>query len=145
LPKEKLGVDPWLKISGIACKLGEVLEAANSFQKAYEVYAQCCNLMRASAARDELSIPERHRAIALAMHLGELAEQLGKDEEEEWLLWSVEEFIRIHHSNSGTSSLQRMDYPEATELTLPPWTQKEDFEAALEALGSWYAKHDNAE
>ncbi|KAF8491112.1 hypothetical protein JB92DRAFT_3007041 [Gautieria morchelliformis] len=147
LPKEKLGVDPWLKISGIACKLGEVLEAANSPQKAYEVYAQCCTLMRASAARDELSVPERHRAIAIAMHLGELAEQLGKNEEEEWLLWSVEEFIRIYHSKSGTSSLQHMDHTEleATELTLPAWTQKDDFEAALEALGSWYAKNGNTE
>lgn len=145
MPKETLGDDPWLKISGIACKLGEVLEANNLPQKAYEVYAQCCSQMQASAARNELSMPERHRAIALAMHLGELAEQLDMKEEEEWLLWSVEEFIRIYNSKSGDSSLLHVDQTKAIELTLPDWTQNDDFATALEALGSWYAKQSNTE
>lgn len=103
--------------------------------------------MQAAAARNELSLPERHRTIALALHLGELAEKLGKKEEEEWLLWTVEEFIRIYHSNSEGSQagLRHLDQPEIVELTLPVWTQIDGFEVALEALGTCYAKQGNAE
>ncbi|KAF8587211.1 hypothetical protein K439DRAFT_852412 [Ramaria rubella] len=144
LSKDKLGQDPWLKISGIACKLGEVLEAANLPEKAYEIYAECCALMQSSAAANELSLPERRRTIALALHLGELSEHLRKEEEEQWLLWSVEEFIRISRATTGNPALH-MDQPEATELILPNWTQKDEFEVALEALGSCYARQGNLE
>ncbi|KAF8524343.1 hypothetical protein BU17DRAFT_84935 [Hysterangium stoloniferum] len=144
MPREELGADPWLKISGVACKLGEVLEAAKKPEQAYQVYAQCCSLMQATPG---LSMIERHRAIAMAVHLGHLARELGKPpaEEEEWLLWSVEEFINIYKSNSGDEGLRHLSDPEATALGLPKWTSKDEFESALEALGSCYARQGNAE
>lgn len=140
LPQETLGEDPWLKISGIACKLGEVLETAHSLQKAYEVYEQCWSLMNDSAARNELSMAERHRAIAISMHLGELASQLGKKEEEKWLVWSVQEFAKFYQSIYADPSAQQSDQPARMDLTLPPWTQHHEFQAALEALGSYWTK-----
>jgi len=147
LPKEDLGSNPWLKVSGIACKLGEVLEDSNQSDKAYDIYAQCCNLMQGEAAASRLSTAERRRAIALSMHLGELAELLGKPErdEEHWLLWNVEEFLRIYKENSGEEALRHLDDPHEQELKLPVWTEKDGFEIALEALARYYAKQGNAE
>lgn len=147
LPKEDLGNDPWLKISGIACKLGEVLEDSNQSETAYDIYAQCCNLMQGEAAASRLSAAERRRAIALSMHLGELAELLGKPEkdEEHWLVWNVEELLRIYKENSGEEALRHLDAPHEQELGLPIWTEKDEFEIALEALARYYAKQGNAE
>lgn len=134
LPREALGAaEPWLKISGIACKLGEVLEAAHLPHKAYDVYAECLALMQASAARNELSRAERHRAVALAIHLGALADQLQRfDDEEKFLSWSVEELLRANAAHTTST--------HAAELNLPEWTSNDDLGAALETLGSFYAK-----
>lgn len=110
--------------------------------------------MRELADKNQLSVPERHRAVALALHIANLAGQLNKShDEEQWLLWSVEQLMAIHATSmnspySGSSSSSRQlqaDYTHAEDLGLPTWTADDELEAALEALGSCYAKQGQLE
>lgn len=121
---------------------------------AYGVYLDCANAMRELAGQNQLSVPERHRAAALALHIAKLADQLNKShDEEQWLLWSVEQLMAIHATSmnsplSGSFSSSRQwqaDYAHAEDLGLPTWTADDELEAALEALGSYYAKHGQLE
>jgi len=108
-----------------------------------------------------LTLPERYRAIALSTHLGTLAELLGKppSEEEEWLVWGVEEFIKIYKERTGIvgneGAFERLDRKkegegdvDESELGLPRWMRKGDkgeFESVLERLGAFYARRGNVE
>ncbi|KIK36947.1 hypothetical protein CY34DRAFT_109328 [Suillus luteus UH-Slu-Lm8-n1] len=95
-----------------------------------------------------LSNEERLRRVALACKLGQLASERDLDEEEKWLLWGVEEVLRLSrlgmtnasseksntrmHENSGSTALE--------DFELPSWMSKTDLGAPLEALGTLYAK-----
>lgn len=110
--------------------------------------------MRELAGKNELSVPERQRTVALGLHIANLAGQLNKShDEEQWLLWSVEQLMAIHAMStkspfSGSSSPSRQwhaDYTHAEDLGLPTWSANGELEAALEALGSYYAKQGQLE
>ncbi|KIK43573.1 hypothetical protein CY34DRAFT_789955 [Suillus luteus UH-Slu-Lm8-n1] len=155
LPYQTLAPDPYLKLSGIASLLSEVAldrRSREALQIAWEIGAgpseQHSPLPDTSGwSSYTLSNEERLRRVALAYKLGQLASERDLDEEEKWLLWAVEEVLRLSglgmtnassdtntrmHENSGSSALD--------DLELPSWMSKTDLGAPLEALGALYAK-----
>ncbi|KIJ36949.1 hypothetical protein M422DRAFT_260573 [Sphaerobolus stellatus SS14] len=165
LPPDAFGPSPWLKISGIACKLGQVLEQAEELQKAYDVYQQCFESLQVA---NNLTIPERRRAIALATHLAHLTEVLQKPEaeEESYRAWGVDQFVKIYKdvTGGGDDALLKLDAPvpltnttgaqsdseskAEEDLGLPKWltqSEAEEFENALEGLGTFYARRGNVQ
>lgn len=95
----------------------------------------------------------RLRAVALASKLGEMAEvyDLGNETEEKWLSWAVEEVLRVVAAASSTSPSSPSSSSWTTpgdvqgsnplaDLDLPPWIQKTDIGAPMEALGAFYAR-----
>ena len=97
LPISAFSSDPYLKLSGIAIALAEVLEASDRPSEAYETYSTALAQLRASQATKKLSGKERMRAVALAHKLGEMAEvyQRGAEEAEGFLTFAVEEVLRV--------------------------------------------------
>jgi hypothetical protein len=166
LPYQTFAPDPYLKLSGIASLLSEVAldrRSREALQIAWEIGAgpseqhfPLPDSEKKSSAVVEgapgwssytLSNEERLRRVALAYKLGQLASERDLDEEEKWLLWAVEEVLRLTglgmtnassdtntrmHENSGSSALD--------DLELPSWMSKTDLGAPLEALGALYAK-----
>ena len=75
-------------------------------------------------------------------------------EEEKWLVWGVEEILRIVQDSqtksdvgvsekiNGSSDESRM---VLAELELPGWVTTTDLGAPLEALGAFYARSGNLE
>ncbi|OSX60883.1 hypothetical protein POSPLADRAFT_1146055 [Postia placenta MAD-698-R-SB12] len=156
LPLSAFASEPYLKLSGIAIALASVLEAAERAEPAYEVYTDALSRLRAAqaAAPGTLSGPERMRAVALAMKLGEMAEayQLPVEEEERWLTWAVEELLRIVRDEGQNRQLVVGDAVQdagvpfmLAELDVPPWVTKTDMGAPLEALGRFYSREGNVE
>ncbi|KIK60151.1 hypothetical protein GYMLUDRAFT_43909 [Collybiopsis luxurians FD-317 M1] len=154
LPLETLGSQPYLKMTGLAVAFGDVLELSNKTEQAYDVYTQALDLLRQDDVKDTLTGPERLRAVALSSKLGELAAKLNrpKVEEEKWLVWAVEELLRIVKGSSPSSSdsgggggSEDVDYHTQGHinlplLPLPSWMNKTDIGAPLEALGAFYAE-----
>lgn len=166
LPLSVLGPDPYLKLSGIAAVLAEVAPE----RRAKEVLRSVWDMGGASRAassdspdnndstsnRDSsgewatytLTNEERLRRAAVACKLAELcANEDGKEEEERWLVWAVEEVLRLagvsadgtSHSESASTSVV------LAELELPSWMRRADLGAPLAALGSVYAQKGNVE
>lgn len=98
-----------------------------------------------------LTGPERMRTVALAYKLGELAGKLKKPEEEEkWLVMSVETILRLLNVPTDTSSGMRIaDHkgfpPKALveNLGLPAMFVRYNIAAPFEALGSFYSRNGN--
>ncbi|KAG2343138.1 hypothetical protein BDR05DRAFT_885146 [Suillus weaverae] len=166
LPYQTFAPEPYLKLSGIASLLSEVASDRRSreaLQITWELgagpseqHSPLPDAKKTSSAVVEgapgwlsytLSDEERLRRVALAYKLGQLASERDLDEEEKWLIWAVEEVLRLSglgmtnvnsdtntkvHENSGSSALE--------DLELPPWMSKTDLGAPLEALGALYAK-----
>ncbi|CAL1699611.1 unnamed protein product [Somion occarium] len=143
LPLERLSPDPHLKLSGIAIVLGEVLEKADHPQAAYEVYTSALSQLQNTQG---LSGPERVRAAAIAFKLGEMAElyQQPPEEEEKWLVYTVEELLRVVRDYQGNIPHQpggggdERQLAALSELELPGWVTKHDLIAPLETLGAFY-------
>ncbi|ETW78062.1 hypothetical protein HETIRDRAFT_325616 [Heterobasidion irregulare TC 32-1] len=151
LPLESLSPAPYLKISGIAATLGDVLESNNRPKAAYDVYVAALAHLQAHSA--ELSGEERLRGVALAHKLGEMAYtyQVGEEEEERWLSWAVEEMVRVtknlgEAAGAGSVGLDGEE-PKVilAELELPRWMSVADVGAPVEALGAFYARMGNIE
>ncbi|KAJ4464927.1 hypothetical protein J3R30DRAFT_3317628 [Lentinula aciculospora] len=147
LPIDLLGSQPYLKLTGIALAFADVLELSNKHQRAYAVYLHAWELLQLDEAKPTLSGPERLRAVAIAAKLGELAKKLKrpKTEEEKWLVWGVEELLRVVKGSSKDDPSGNEDYRHQGSfnlpmLALPSWISKTDIGAPLEALGSFYAE-----
>ncbi|KAI0319235.1 hypothetical protein OF83DRAFT_1111472 [Amylostereum chailletii] len=152
LDLDKFHPSPFLKISGIAVLLGEVLEANERPETAYETYSAAHTFLQKH--RRELAGPERLRAVAIAHKLGEMADtyQLGNAEQERWLTWAVEEVLKIAKMADKKSQKKRPanegDDTEGdaenrlvlAELELPKWVTAVDIGAPIESLGQFYAK-----
>lgn len=151
LPLESLSPAPYLKISGIAATLGDVLESNNRPKAAYDVYAAALAHLQVHSA--ELSGEERLRGVALAHKLGEMAYtyQVGEEEEERWLSWAVEEMVRVTKSLGEAAGAGNVgpdgEEPKVilAELEMPRWMSVADVGAPIEALGAFYARMGNIE
>ncbi|KZV61340.1 hypothetical protein PENSPDRAFT_643482 [Peniophora sp. CONT] len=144
LPVTELGEQPYLKISGVAIALGEVLELANQPAGALESYTEALELMRKH--KDKLTGPERLRTVALAHKLGALAQALGRPsaEEEQWRVFAVEEALRLAKDTTARPSHATESADAAlvvlAELDLPRWLHNDDVGAPIEALGEFYGR-----
>jgi hypothetical protein len=94
-----------------------------------------------------LSNEERLRRVALAYKLGQLASERDLEEEEKWLIWAVEEVLRLSglgmlnaNSDTKTKAQENSGSSALEDLELPSWMSKTDLGAPLEALGALYAK-----
>lgn len=106
-----------------------------------------------------LAPAERMRAIAVAYKLGELAHTLGRPEEEEkWLVWSVEALLRTVLHAIPVSKVEGTGVSEPPQphdghtdkvivevLGLPVWSTGHNIAAPFEALASFYARQGKAE
>lgn len=147
LPLELLSPDPHLKLSGIAIALAGVLESENQPNEAYEVYSAALDRLRNTKG---LTGKERLRTVAIAYKLGEMAGtyQLPQTVEEQWLVYAVEEMLRIlkdeqvasRKSTSGEDSIpdEHAHHVELDDLELPSWVDRTDVVSPLQALGSFY-------
>ncbi|KAG8704247.1 hypothetical protein FRC08_002339, partial [Ceratobasidium sp. 394] len=144
LTPEQLGGQRHLKISGIAIALAAVLEKQNNLHGAYETYAHAfADIIRAPpppAPAPILSGPERMRAVGLSMKLAELAARFGQREEEEnHLVFGVEEILRMVKEESGAIPTGQAAEPKQ-ELILPAWVSHTDAGSVLERLAEFYSK-----
>ncbi|EKM58009.1 uncharacterized protein PHACADRAFT_88704 [Phanerochaete carnosa HHB-10118-sp] len=144
LPLEAFGSDPYLKLSGIAIALAGVLEDNNKPREAYDTYVDSLTKLRQASG---LSSQERLRAVAVAHKLGEMAEtyQQPAIEEEQWLVYAVEELLRILRDENISTQLAMPTHDAdeehktvIAELELPKWVEKTDVIAPLQALGAFY-------
>lgn len=153
LPLEDLAPNPYAKLSGIASVLGEVLEANNKHEEAYEVYAEALGRIHDALLKQQTdtSVPpqlrvssqERARAAALAFKLGMMAEQYSQpdSEVEKWLTYSVNELLRVlqDFQQAGPVPLNLYD------LMLPPWVTRIHIAAPMERLAAFYQRVDRQE
>lgn len=158
LPLSSISPSPYLKLSGIAITLASVLESAKKPSEAYITYTSALQLLQSHAS--ELNDRERLRMVALANKLGEMAEewQLGAEEEEKWLVFAVEEGLRVARDvdlrrgvkislagekGKGKEAEDRVEEEEKivlADLQLPEWLTEQDLGAPIEALGALYAR-----
>jgi hypothetical protein len=142
LPPDRFSPSPYLKLSGIAITLGEVLEEDNQPKKAYETYLAALERLRGhwSALANE----EKLRAISIGQKLGEMADtyQLGEEEEERWLVWSVEEVLKLAKEAGSAKPEGKSEESNLVlaDLELPKWVSVTDIGAPLESLGAFYAR-----
>ena len=142
LPSDKFSPLPYLKLSGIAITLSEVLEEDGQPKKAYETYVIALEHLKQHWI--SLTGEERLRAISIGQKLGEMADtyQLGDEEEERWLTWSVEEVLKLA-KDKGSPRLDGKSQDShlvLSDLELPKWVSVTDIGAPLEALGAFYAR-----
>lgn len=147
LPIEVFGSEPHLKLSGIAIALAGVLEDNNKPRESYELYARALDELRKTQG---LSGKERLRAVAVAYKLGEMADtyQQPSVEEERWLVYAVEELLRVlkdehHASRLRIGAVADVDNDKehqlvVSDLELPKWVELTDVVAPLQALGAFY-------
>ncbi|KAH9039188.1 hypothetical protein EDB84DRAFT_1477997 [Lactarius hengduanensis] len=142
LPSEKFSPSPFLKLSGIAITLSEVLEEDGQPKKAYETYVNALEHLKQHWA--VLTGEERLRAISMGQKLGEIADtyQLGDEEEERWLTWTVEEVLKLAKDNGSPrlGGKSEDSHLVLSDLELPKWVRVTDIGAPLEALGAFYAR-----
>ncbi len=135
-----------MKLSGIAIALAGVLEENGKPQAAYDVYASALQRLRAA---NGLSGRERLRTVGVAYKLGEMAEiyQQSTKEEERWLVYAVEEMLRILRDEqlgsvpSSSATGERTEVEQQwilSDLELPSWADKTDVVSPLQALGAFY-------
>ena len=106
LPDEALGPEPYLKISGVAIALAQVLEADNKPLEAYRIYAEALQLARPSlkegiaefydispeslkAQKTALGLRERKRTVAISLNSEKWQNNtlfLPKTKENGWLM-----------------------------------------------------------
>lgn len=147
-----------------------MLEADNKPLEAYEIYAEVLQLVRPSVKDDirsldkgpdsskaqrhaVLSLRERKCTVAIALKLGEMAEQysLPADDEEKWLNYAVSEIMYIlqeDHSNAGSPPKNvKNDEEDNMELPLPGWVSlsKTEMASPMERLASFYRRQGNYE
>ena len=162
-----LGSDPYLKLSGIAAVLAEVSPERRAKQVLESVWEKggVSTTMSPDSpgpgdgnsgtdwAAYTLTNEERLRRVAVACKLGELCTNEEEEEEERWLLWAVEEVLRlagVQTKNGGSvGATSRSDSTSTSivlaELELPSWMRRVDLGAPLAALGSVYARKGNIE
>lgn len=166
LPYQTFAPDPYLKLSGVASLLSEVASDRRSreaLQIVWELgagpseqHSPLPDAEKTSSAVVEgapgwssytLSNEERLRRVALAYKLGQLASERDVDEEEKWLIWAVEEVMRLSglgmtnpNSHMNTKAQENSGSGALEDLELPSWMSKTDLGAPLEALGALYAK-----
>ncbi|KAF6745038.1 hypothetical protein DFP72DRAFT_1051606 [Ephemerocybe angulata] len=122
MPIDKFGYHPYLKISGIAISIAGVLEADGKAENAYHIYQEALQ------------------------QLGKLAHALWKpkEEEEKWLVYSVESVLKDAMGSSeadfepkeGAAQLKEM----METLRTPRWAVNHDIAAPFEALGAFYSR-----
>ncbi|CAE6415925.1 unnamed protein product [Rhizoctonia solani] len=149
LTPEQLGGQYHLKVSGIAIALAAVLEKQNNFRGANEVYARAfADILRVPPPPGTTPVllgPERMRAIGLSVKLGEIAARFGQTEEEEkYLLFGVEEILRMMKEASGAlphieGNTNQSGGPQQ-ELVLPNWVSHTDAGSVLERLAEFYSR-----
>ncbi|KAI0252470.1 hypothetical protein BJV78DRAFT_1281594 [Lactifluus subvellereus] len=142
LPPDRFAPSPYLKLSGIAIALGEVLEEDKQPKKAYEIYLAALEHLQGHWS--SLTHEEKLRAISIGQKLGEVADtyQLGEEEEERWLTWSVEEVLKLAKDVGSVKSGRNTEesYLALADLELPKWVSVTDIGAPLETLGAFYAR-----
>ncbi len=132
LPIESFRSQPYLKTSGIAILLAEVLENTDGDDKkleAYDVYVEALKQLQ-DANIPTLSGPEKMRAVALAYKLGELGGALEKPKEaqEKWLTFGVETVLKyvlevprvVAAATAGTEASASASAPVAVPAAAPP-------------------------
>jgi hypothetical protein len=142
LPPDRFSPSPYLKLSGIAITLCEVLEQDNKPKEAYEGYISALDHLRQNWF--VLTNEEKLRGISLGQKLGEMADtyQLGEAEEERWLTWSVEEVLKLAKTIGSPmpASKNEENHLVLSDLELPKWVSVADIGAPLETLGAFYAR-----
>ncbi len=122
--------------------MSEVLEEDGQPKKAYETYATALEHLKQHWA--VLTGEERLRAVSIGQKLGEMADtyQLGDEEEERWLTWSVEEVLKLAKDNGSPrlGGKSEDSHSVLSDLELPKWVSVTDIGAPLEALGAFYAR-----
>ncbi|KIJ15948.1 hypothetical protein PAXINDRAFT_180535 [Paxillus involutus ATCC 200175] len=169
LPPSVLSPDPYLKLSGIAAVLAEVApeqQAKAVLQRVWDKggtfksptlsadgseTSPAADPNQVSWASYSLTDEECLRRVAVACKLAELCSERS-EEEEKWLVWGVEEVLRLAGAQTKATGGVRADDPDASsrpvvlaELELPPWMRKVDLGAPLAALGALYARKGNVE
>jgi hypothetical protein len=142
LPIEVFKTEPYLKITGIAVDLAGELEEDGKPQEAFTLYSDALNLIRSSSP-ELLSGRERLRAVSLAVKLGQLAEPCGLplEEEEQILVFAVEEMLKLLMDTRGNSSPDDTSQPlDLVKLKLPDWLTKTDVSVPLQELGDFYGR-----
>ncbi|KAG6336985.1 hypothetical protein ID866_2086 [Astraeus odoratus] len=155
-----LSPSPYLKLSGIAAILAEVTPERKARVVLEDTWKKAVGheLSASSVPADDwesysLSDEERLRRVGIACKLAELSSE-QTEEEEKWLVWAVEEVLRLvglgvknwsAESNSQVTKESTQAHPILSELELPPWIRKDDLGAPLAALGNLYAKKGNIE
>ncbi|KAH8087148.1 hypothetical protein BXZ70DRAFT_541465 [Cristinia sonorae] len=167
LPLTDLSPNPHAKLSGISIVLGEVLETNHKPDEAYAVYVAALERLQRAIGEGSskgaeggvtVSGPERVRAAALAFKLAEMAEEYSQPEaeEEKWLVYAVEELLRVLRDTQTHAGKQKADSSrdvaedvkgggysdkvDLDELELPAWVRRDDVVAPLERLGAFYGR-----
>ncbi|THU86559.1 hypothetical protein K435DRAFT_782822 [Dendrothele bispora CBS 962.96] len=144
LPVSSLGDQPYLKLTGIAVAFADVLELSGKPARAYEVCVDALLAMQKEDAKDRLTGPEKLRAVSIGSKLGQLAEELDRplDEQEKWLVWTVEEMLKLVKAEGKGSSKAALadEQVNLPLLVVPSWISKADMGSPLEALGAFYAR-----
>jgi hypothetical protein len=146
-----------------------LLEALQTIRDASVEARKSKNASLASAMTSPDSVPiqaptlrERMRGVALASKLGMMAEayQLPQSEEEHFLVYAVQEMLRVVRevqpipgsgllsglfgTPSDAKDTSKKDEEDSTivlaDLQLPKWVNPTDVGAPIEALGAFYAK-----
>ncbi|KAJ7158183.1 hypothetical protein C8R43DRAFT_360340 [Mycena crocata] len=139
LPIEQFKTEPYLRITGIAVDLAGELEETGKTQDAFSLYSEAFNLIR-GCSPEILSGPERLRAVSLAVKLGQLAEacNVPVKQEEEILVWAVEEILKLLIEIQGKSvPAEALDF---VNMKMPKWMTKTDVSVPLQELGDFYGK-----
>ncbi|KAF9484755.1 hypothetical protein BDN70DRAFT_871998 [Pholiota conissans] len=172
IPRETFGDQTLLKISGIGITLAGALEEHGQIEKAYAIYQDVlwylrtaylgpnvAHLKNADLGTETIKVltsAEKMRAIALAYKLGGLAHELDKpaEEEERWLVWSVEALLLTVLDATPTGKMEAVNTRDAQNaphvkviienLGLPDWCEGYNIAAPFEALASFYSRHGNA-
>lgn len=128
-------------MSGVAITFAGALEDAGLREQAYITYQRGLLHMvdRASESPQNLTLPDKIRALSIAYKLGELANTLKRPlaEEEKWLTLSAEALLGIMPQGAAHRKVEQKTFEE---LELPSWAMLNDFSAPFEALGSYYAR-----
>jgi len=96
------------------------------------------------SSNKEFTVPERFRAIAIALQLAELSKQ--PEDEERWTVGAVEDAIKVNTVLGGGGVLGDKSTNMADEdLRLPRWAEPTDMAVPYERLGKLYAKRGTIE
>lgn len=140
-----------MKLTGISIALGSALENASKWQEAADAYSDVFDesLHRGKYHDNIAPTPtERQRAVSVAQKIAELAEKGANvrpielavththEAREGYLVWSVEELLRLVREHNPANDHNGANL---ADLALPPWVSRQDLGASVEALGAFYA------